>query len=182
MNLLDVGEKRVGLGGKVTNFSVGVKTEHLRNFSGEGLLNVFFITLPVKFLRDGRLETSSHGELHLLEDLGLNELQQVGTVATSIPVISDMTTVHDISEDISKISVWDFLVTSKVVMDNLTANGEITIIEVIVSRPALSSELLATKNKRVEHAESEQECLVFLLFVTLSLFEFFLLELGEGTT
>jgi len=93
-----------------------------------------------------------------------------------------MTTVHDISEDVSKIGIWDLLVTSEIVMDNLTANGEITIIEVIVSGPALSSELLATKNKGVEHAESEQECLVFFLFVGLSLFEFILLELGEGTT
>jgi len=93
-----------------------------------------------------------------------------------------MTTVHDISEDVSKIGIWDLLVTSEIVMDNLTANGEITIIEVIVSGPALSSELLATKNKGVEHTESEQECLVFFLFVCLSLFEFILLELGEGTT
>jgi len=159
-----------------------VKTEHLRDLSGEGLLNVFLITLAVKLLRDGTLETSSHSELHLLENLGLNELQEVGAVATSIPVISDVTTVHDISEDVSEIGVGDLLVTGKVVMDNLTADSEITIVEVIVSRPALSAELLATKNERVEHAESEEERLVFLLFVLLSLLELVLLELGEGTT
>jgi hypothetical protein len=31
---LDESEQFVGLVGKVTNFSVRVKTEHLRNFSG----------------------------------------------------------------------------------------------------------------------------------------------------
>jgi len=67
-------------------------------------------------------------------------------------------------------------------MNNLTAYSEITIIETIVSGPTLSSELLATKNERVEHAQSEQKGFVFFLFVFFSLFELILLELGEGTT
>jgi len=67
-------------------------------------------------------------------------------------------------------------------MDNLTADSEITIIEVIVSGPSLGTELLTSKNKRVEHAESEQESLVFLLLVLLSFLELILLELREGTS
>jgi hypothetical protein len=66
-----------------------------------------------------------------------------------------MTSVHDISEDVSKISVWHLFVTGQVVVDNLTTDSKITIIEVIVSGPTLGAELLATENERVEHAQSE---------------------------
>lgn len=182
LNSLDVSKQTVGLVGQVTNFSVRVKTKHLRNFSRQGLLNVLCITLPVKLLRDRTLETCSHSELHLLKNLRLDKFQEVSAVSTSIPVISDVTTVHDISEDVSEISIRNLIVTGQVVVDNLTTDSEITIVEVIVSGPALSSKLLASKNQRVEHAQSEQKCLVFLLLVLLGFVELTLLELGEGTS
>lgn len=133
MDGLNEGKEIRGLVGKVTNFSVRVKTEHLRNFRGKRLLNVFFIALPVKFLGDGTLETGGHGELHLLQDLGLNELDEISRVATSVHIISDMSSVHDISENVSQIGIRYLLITGKIIVDNLTTDSEITIVETIVS-------------------------------------------------
>jgi len=78
-----------------------VKTEHLRNFCGKRLLNVLFVTIPVELLGNGTLETGCHGELHLLQDLGLNELDEISRVATSVHIISDMSSIHDISKNVS---------------------------------------------------------------------------------
>ena len=67
-------------------------------------------------------------------------------------------------------------------MEHISANGEITIIEVVVTRPALGTELLATDNQGVEHAETKEEGLKFGQLVRLCFLELRLIELGEGTT
>jgi len=98
--------------------------------------------------------------LHLLEDLGTNEHNEVGVVCTTIPAISDVTTVHDLSVDVGQIGIGHFLVLGQVVVQHITADGQVTIVEVVVTGPALRTELFTTHNQRVEHAESEQDGLV----------------------
>lgn len=48
-NLLHHLEESFSLCGKITNLSVGMKTEHLRYLNGESSLNVVAILLPVEF-------------------------------------------------------------------------------------------------------------------------------------
>ena len=93
-----------------------------------------------------------------------------------------MTTVHDLSKEILKISIWNLLVVGKVVMEDISADSEITIIEVVFSRPSLSSELSSTKNERVEHAESEQESFVLIQFVRLGSLEVRFVEFTESSS
>jgi hypothetical protein len=71
-----------------------------------------------------------------------------------------MSTVHNLAIDVGKIGIWHFLVFSKVVVEHITANSEVTIVEVVVSGPTLRSELLSADNQRVEHAETKQKSLV----------------------
>jgi hypothetical protein len=44
-----------------------------------------------------------------------------------------MSTIHDLSIEISEIRVWDLLIITKIVMKNFTADLQITIIEVVTS-------------------------------------------------
>jgi hypothetical protein len=93
-----------------------------------------------------------------------------------------VTTVHNFSVDVSQISIGDLLVLGEIVVQNVSANGEITIVEIVVSRPSLGSELLSSDNERVEHAKSEQKCLVLGELVGLRSFELLFVEFTEGTT
>jgi len=134
-----------------------VKTEHLRLLWWEFLLNVFTVSFTVESLRVRRLETRCKCELHLQKNLRSDEHNKVRAVGSAIPVVSNVTTIHDITVDVSQIGIWHLFVLGQVVVEHITANGQVTIIEVVVTGPALGTELLATDNKRVEHAESEEE-------------------------
>ena len=93
-----------------------------------------------------------------------------------------MTTVHDLTIDVSEIIVWHLLVLSQIVVKHITANLEITIVEVIVSGPTLGTELLSTENQRVEHTETEQQGFEFLQFMGGGFFEMAFIELCESSS
>jgi hypothetical protein len=93
-----------------------------------------------------------------------------------------MATVHDLTVNVGKIGIGYLFVLSEIVVEHITANGQITIIEIVVPGPALGAELLATNNKRVEHAETEEKGLEFRKLVSLSLLEMLFVELGEAAT
>jgi len=107
---------------------------------------------------------------------------QVSFISSSIPVVSNVTTIHDLSIQVLQISIWNLLVLGKIVVKNITANREITIVEVVLSGPSLSTELDSSDDKGVEHAKSEQESLEVIWFVTLCLFEMTLIELAESSS
>ena len=52
-----------------------------------------------------------------------------------------MATVHDLTVEILQISVRNLLIGSQVVVQNLTTNSQVTIVEVILSGPSLRAEL-----------------------------------------
>jgi hypothetical protein len=93
-----------------------------------------------------------------------------------------MTTVHDLSEEISEIGIWNLLVVGKIVMKNISADLKITIVEVVLSGPSLGSELSSTQDQGMEHAESEQEGLVLTELVGFSSLEVRLVELAESSS
>jgi len=107
---------------------------------------------------------------------------EISVVGSSIPVVSNVTSIHNLTKDVSNIIVWNEVIVGKVVVQHISANSQVTIIEVIVSRPSLGSELLSSKNERVEHTETEQKGLELVFLMALGFLEVFLWELGEGSS
>ena len=117
--------------------------------------------------------------MHVLHDLGSDQLLEVGLVGSSVPVVSDVAAVHDFTVEVLQISVWDLLIGSQVVVQDLTTNPQVTIVEVVLPGPSLRAELGSSQNERVIHAKSEEQGLEVQLLVRLSLLEMRLVEFTE---
>jgi hypothetical protein len=138
-----------------------VETKHLRNLNGELLLDVLLVGLTIELVGIGGLETWGKGKLHLLQDFGSHQHVEVRVVGTSVPVVSNVTTIHDLTVNVGQIGIWNLFVLGQVVVEHITANSQVTIVKVVVTRPALGAELFATNNQGVEHAKTEQDSLKF---------------------
>jgi len=125
-------------------------------------------------------ETWSHCKLHLVEDFRHDELLEVGVVGSSIPVICNVTTIHDLTIEISQIGVWNLLEASQIVVENITTDSQVTIIEAVLPGPSLGTKLPSTQDKGMEHAKSEQKCLELWLLVGFGLVVEGLVELTQG--
>jgi hypothetical protein len=66
-----------------------------------------------------------------------------------------MATVHNFTIKISEIRVRYFLIVSEVIVENFTANPQVTIVEGVRSGPTLRSELLSSQDESMVHAKSE---------------------------
>jgi len=154
----------------------------LRGLLGELLFDVLAIGFTVEFQRVGALETWGTGQLHTVEDLRANKDLEIGIVRASIPAISNVTTVHNFTIDVAEIIIGDLFILGEVVVEHITTNSKITIVEVVVTGPTLATELLTTENKRVEHAQAEEESFELGELVSGSSFEVCLVEHVEGTT
>jgi len=67
-------------------------------------------------------------------------------------------------------------------MKHISTDGKITIVEGVVSRPALRAKLLSSEDQRVVHAKTEKKSLILLDLVVLCLCKFVFIEFIEGTT
>lgn len=159
-----------------------METEHLWNFNWEFLLDGLAVSLSIELLYWRTLKSWSESKVHSGKDLWSDEHLEIGVVCSSIPVVGNVTSVHNLSEDVSDIVVWHEVVVGKVVMQHISTNSQVTIIEVIVSRPSLGSELLSSEDERVEHTETEQECLELVELVAFGSLKVFFWELGEGSS
>ena len=159
-----------------------MKTEHLRRFLRKLLFDVLAVGLAIELERIGALETRGACELHAIQDLGADEDLEVSVVGTSIPTIGNVTTVHDLTIDVAEIIIGYLFVLGQIVVEHITADLEITIVEVVVTGPTLAAELLTTENEGVEHAESEEEGLELRQLVGGSPLEVGLVEHVESTT
>jgi hypothetical protein len=159
-----------------------METKHLWNFDWKFLLDVLAVSFSVELLYWRTLESWSKSKVHSSKDLWSDDNLEIGVVSSSIPMVGNVTTIHDLSEDVSDIIVWNEVVVGKVVVQNISANSQVTIIEVVASRPSLGSELLSSEDERVEHTETEQEGLEFTELVALSSLEVFFWELREGSS
>jgi len=79
-----------------------------------------------------------------------------------------MSSVHNFSEYISEISPRNYFILRKIVVEHIPANGQISVVEVIISTPTLRTEFLSSKHEGMEKAQSEQARFKFGgFFVTL---------------
>jgi hypothetical protein len=92
-----------------------------------------------------------------------------------------MTSIHDLTEDVLKITIRYLFISAKIVMDNITADSQITIIEIILSRPTLTSELGTSEDQRMEHTKTKENSFEILFFVSLGLVKVFLWEFTESS-
>jgi len=67
-------------------------------------------------------------------------------------------------------------------MEDIATNPQITIVEIVLPRPSLRSELDSTENQGVEHTESEQQSFKLWEFVRLSLYKMGLIKLAKGSS
>ena len=84
------------------------------------------------------------------KEFGFEEHFQVGCIGSSIPIVCDMATVHNLTEDVFQVLPWDDVVLAQIVMKNIGANCQVTIVKVVDSTPTLTTEFLSSQNQRVE--------------------------------
>ena len=93
-----------------------------------------------------------------------------------------MTTVHNLTVDVSEILVGHLIVLAEIVVQYITANGQITIIEGVEFGPTLGAELSATKDQGMEHDKTKDKGLEFVVLMISGFLIVGFIELAHGTT
>lgn len=91
--------------------------------------------------------------------LGIHVFLQVSLAQTPVPVISDVSAVHDLSKQVSQIFPGHLGVGLEVVVQDIHADGQISRVEGIDSVPALRAELTTFADHGVEVTQREQDAL-----------------------
>jgi hypothetical protein len=103
-DFLEGNEEDLALFGSEIDFSIGVKTISVRGF-WRSFINV--LVVPFEGLSDWALEElfafNEWEELNVIEEIILHNRVEIGSAKNSIPIISNVTTIHDLTEDIFKI-------------------------------------------------------------------------------
>jgi len=159
-----------------------MKTEHSRLLNGEFLLNVVYVLVTFELGGIGTLETWLKRHLHLSHDLRADNHFEISCVRDSIPIISDMTTVHDLTINVTEILVRHNIIFAKIVVEYIAANGQVTIIKRIELGPTLGTELSTAEDEGMEHNETKDESLEFEVLVFLGFIVVLLVELAHCTT
>lgn len=107
-----------------------------------------------------------------------HELFQIGPTQSSVPVVSDVSTVHDLTEEVPQVFPRNFGIVFKIIIEHADADGEITGVEGINSIPPLSSKFSSFRDNSVKIAESKQDGFEFCFFGTR--LQSFLIEVVEG--
>jgi hypothetical protein len=146
-----------------------VETISIRSFWGS-LINM--LEISVKGLSNWALEHFSVNEweeLNVIEEIILHNRVEIGSAKNSIPIISNVTTIHDLTEDVFKILPRNLTTTAclslKIVVEYNRGISEITSREWISSVPSLCSETSPFKHARVEVAKTEQDSSNFAVFL-----------------
>lgn len=93
-----------------------------------------------------------------------------------------MATVHDLTIDVTEILVGHLFVLAEIVVKNITANSQITIIEGVELGPSLGAELSTAEDEGMEHDKTEDDGLEFEVLVVLRLVIEGLVELAHRTS
>jgi hypothetical protein len=118
-----------------------METEHVRNLWWKLFFNVLFVLFSFELDRVWRAIALGTCELHSVQNLWPHQYLEVSVVGSSIPVIGNVTSIHDLSVNVNQISIGNLVVLSQVIMKHISANPQVTIIEIVDSRPSLRSEL-----------------------------------------
>lgn len=119
-------------------------------------------------------------ELSFVKELVIHEVLKVSFAEFSIPIVNDMSSVHDFSNEIFKIIPWHFTGTTGTVHIVLEYDGgitEITIREGVLHVESLGSELSTFAHDRVEVGKTEKHS----SDLAFSLIEFLRLVRDEGS-
>jgi hypothetical protein len=88
---------------EIADFCIRVHAEHLRDFCGKFFFDVLSIAFIIKFGGVWRFEEVVEEVEVGEEKLGLEEHFEVGCIGSSIPVVGDMSAVHDFAEDVFEV-------------------------------------------------------------------------------
>lgn len=164
MHVQNSAEDGVAHVSEITDFGVGVHVEEHGGFDGQFSVDVTLIGVVVELGGVGGLE--SGGEIAVGEQFRLDQHLQIGVVGSTVPEVGDMASVHDFSEDVLKIVIRHLFVGGQVIVQDIGADAQVTVVEVIASGPALSAEFLSTQDEGVEIAQTEENSLELGLFGT----------------
>lgn len=92
-----------------------------------------------------------HGWIHVFFE--------VGATQSAVPIVGDMTAVHDLTKQVAQIFPRHFGVRLEVVIEHVDADGQIADVERIAAVPALRTELASLADDSVEVAQREQDAL-----------------------
>ena len=81
---------------------------------------------------------------------------QVGSTETSIPVISDVSSIHDLSKQVPQIFPWDLGICFQVVVEDVHTDGQITCVVWVHPVPALRTKLSPFTDDCMEVAQGKQ--------------------------
>jgi len=149
------------LGGQEINFSIGMHSESKRSLSGQFVLNVLKV-LGVSGSNRALERSLSFGEgeeLSLVKECIVEEVLEVGGTEVPIPIVNDMSSVHDLSNEILEIIPWHFTGTTgtiHIVLEHDRGITEITIREGVSHVESLRSELSTLTHDGVEVSETEE--------------------------
>lgn len=132
-----------------------MKSEDLWSLLGEFLLDNFEIFLVVMLLWIWGTEWLH--EITVGKEIFLDKFLQVGNVGSSVPSISDMTTIHNLTEDVLQIGVWHNLEFLEIIGQHICALIEITLVELVGDRETLSTEFSSTKNQGMVEAQGKEK-------------------------
>jgi len=136
-------------------------TESKGSLGGQFVLNVLEV-LAVgggNGALEGSLSFGEGEELSLVKELVVEEVLKVGGTEVSVPIVNDMASVHDFSNEILKIIPWHLTGTTGTVHIVLEHDGriaEITIREGVSHVESLRSELSALTHDGMEVSETEE--------------------------
>lgn len=138
-------EDEVGGVGEVPNFSQVVDLDHVGRLGRELLVDVADLVVVVGLgsVRTGEVRTDDEAFKQLLVD----EHTQVRVVGPSVPSVSNVTSVHDFSEELAQVVPRDLFLSVQVVGEDVSADGQVSVVEGVATRPTLAAELLSGKNE-----------------------------------
>jgi hypothetical protein len=108
LELHELSEEVLALGGTEINFGIGMHAESegsLRRQFGIDVLEVLVVVLGYGALETGTA-LSIGEELSFVEKLIVEEFLEVACAQNTIPVIDNVTTVHDLTDQVLKIIPW----------------------------------------------------------------------------
>mmetsp|Transcript_59164 Transcript_59164/g.128458 ORF Transcript_59164/g.128458 Transcript_59164/m.128458 type:complete len:208 (-) Transcript_59164:1220-1843(-) len=131
-----------------------MQTEHCGGISRQLLLNVREVAFVVKGSRVRRLKSRS--KLKPLEQLIIDKFTQVRVIGATIPRVRNMSSIHDLSEDVSNIIPRNDWIRFQVCLQHVGTDSQIPSVEGILSGPTLLSETTSSEHNRVEPAQREE--------------------------
>src|SRR6218665_2766529 len=98
-------------------------------------------------------------DLQLTNHDGIHVFGEVGPAEPSVPVVGDVSPVHDLPKEVPQVFPWDLAVRLQVVEEDADADREVPVVVGVDTVPALRTELPALADNCVEVAESEEDAL-----------------------